>query len=125
MLAAIKPLPTPFRSRPIDPSLVVSNAVTLTQGTVASGGSRYEANLIAKYMFETGHGSIAYDTSGVAPEAGSDTLRQRHLGRRLGYRRSAPGGKAQASTSASQKLAQHDHKAPASSPSRLGSPRRT
>ena len=30
---------------PIDPTLVVSNALTLTQGTIAAGGSRYDANV--------------------------------------------------------------------------------
>ena len=39
------------------------------QGTVASGGNRYEANLVAKYEFKTGTGSTAYDTSGVDPAA--------------------------------------------------------
>ena len=54
---------------PIDPNLVVSKALTLQQGTIAAGGNRYEANLVAKYMFKTGQGSTAYDTSGVTPAA--------------------------------------------------------
>src|SRR5436853_4698010 len=65
MLAAITAFANGIPVTPIDPALVVSNAVTLKQGTVASGGSRYEANLVAKYMFQTGSGSTAYDTSGV------------------------------------------------------------
>ena len=48
---------------------MVSKALTLTQGTIAAGGSRYDADTIAIYMFETGQGSTAYDTSGVTPEA--------------------------------------------------------
>jgi hypothetical protein len=88
----------------IDPSLVVSNAVTLTQGTIAAGGNRYDANVIAKYMFETGQGSTAYDTSGVTPEAdltlyGNITW-DSSWGIIIGQ-----GGSAQASTGTSQKLA--------------------
>ena len=67
--AAITAFANGIQVTPIDPTLVVSDAVTLTQGTIAAGGSRYEANLVAKYMFETGQGSTAYDTSGVTPAA--------------------------------------------------------
>ena len=48
---------------------VVSKASTLYEGTIASGGSRYDANVIALYEFQTGSGSTAYDTSGVDPAA--------------------------------------------------------
>jgi hypothetical protein len=89
---------------PIDPSLVVSNALTLTQGTIAAGGNRYDANVIAKYMFETGQGSTAYDTSGVTPEADltlyGNVTWVGGWGIALGQ-----GGSAQASTGTSQKLA--------------------
>src|SRR5690606_36589537 len=53
----------------IDPSLVVSKALTLYDGTIASGGNRYENNLVAMYEFKTGAGSTAFDTSGVDPAA--------------------------------------------------------
>ena len=53
----------------IDPALVVSKALTLPQGQVASGASRFDANVIAKYEFQTGALNVAYDTSGVNPEA--------------------------------------------------------
>ena len=87
----------------VDPSLIVSNALALTDGTIAAGGSRYESNLVAKYMFETGQGSTAYDTSGVNPEAdlslsGNDTW-VGGWGNNIGA-----GGSAQASTSASAKF---------------------
>jgi hypothetical protein len=52
---------------PVDPALVVSRALTLPDGIVASGGSRHETDLIALYEFKTGSGNIAYDTSGVDP----------------------------------------------------------
>jgi hypothetical protein len=87
----------------VDPSLIVSNALALTDGTIAAGGSRYEANLVAKYMFETGQGSTAYDTSGVSPEAdlslSGNVTWVGGWGIALGA-----GGAAQASTSASAKF---------------------
>ena len=43
----------------LDPSLVVSKALTMTQGTVASGANRYDADTIAKYMFSEGAGSTS------------------------------------------------------------------
>lgn len=104
MLAALNAFANAIPVTPIDPSLIVSNAVTLTQGTIASGGSRYEANLVAKYMFETGQGSIAYDTSGVSPEADLTLSGNVTWAGGWGITLGA-GGKAQASTSASQKLA--------------------
>ena len=104
MLAAITAFANGIQVTPIDPSLVVSNAVTLTQGTIAAGGSRYEANLVAKYMFETGQGSTAYDTSGVTPAADLTLSGNVTWAGGWGITLGA-GGKAQASTSSSQKLA--------------------
>ncbi len=104
MLAAITAFANGIPVTPIDPSLVVSNAVTLMQGTIAAGGSRYEANLVATYMFETGQGSTAYDTSGVSPEAdlslSGNVTWVGGWGINIGS-----GGAAQASTSASAKFA--------------------
>jgi hypothetical protein len=104
MLAAITAFANGIPVTPIDSSLLVSNALTLQQGTIAAGGSRYEANLVAKYMFETGQGSTAYDTSGVTPEAdlslSGNVTWVGGWGIDIGM-----GGKAQASTSASQKFA--------------------
>jgi hypothetical protein len=53
----------------VNPTLVTSKALTLYDGTVASGGNRYENNVIALYEFKTGSGATAYDTSGVDPAA--------------------------------------------------------
>jgi hypothetical protein len=104
MLAAITAFATGIPVTPIDPNLVVSNALTLKQGTVAAGGNRYEANLVAKYMFQTGSGSTAYDTSGVTPAA--DLSLSGNVSWVGGWGISiGAGGKAQASTSTSQKLA--------------------
>src|ERR1700686_3476561 len=104
MLAAITAFANGIPVTPIDPNLVISNALTLKQGTVAAGGSRFEANLVAKYMFQTGSGSTAYDTSGVTPAADlSLSVNVSWVG---GWGISiGAGGKAQASTSTSQKLA--------------------
>ncbi|HEX4647716.1 MAG TPA: LamG domain-containing protein [Steroidobacteraceae bacterium] len=104
MLAAITAFANGIPVTPIDPSLVISNAVTLKQGTIASGGARYEANLVAKYMFQTGSGSTAYDTSGVTPAADLSLSGNVTWVGGWGINIGA-GGKAQASTSTSQKLA--------------------
>jgi Concanavalin A-like lectin/glucanases superfamily len=104
MLAQLTAFANGIPVTPIDPSLVVSNALTLTQGTIAAGGSRYDANAIAIYMFETGQGSTAYDTSGVTPEAdlqlSGNVTWVGGWGIQLGA-----GSQAQASTSASAKFA--------------------
>ena len=103
MLAAITAFANGIPVTPIDPSLVVSNAVTLTQGTVASSGSRFEGSMIAKYMFETGQGSTAYDTSGVSPEADLSLTGNVTWDSAWGVI-FGQGSQAQASTSASSKL---------------------
>jgi hypothetical protein len=51
----------------LDSNLVASNALGLFEGTLASGGGRFESNLIAKWEFEETSGNIASDTSGVTP----------------------------------------------------------
>ncbi len=86
----------------IDPALLTSRALTLYEGTIASGGNRYEANTIALWEFKSGVGSTAYDTSGVAP-AMDLTLTGAYewFG---GWGVSFNGGKAQATTAASAKL---------------------
>lgn len=51
----------------LDANLVSSHALTLYDGTLASGGGRFESNLIAKWEFKTASGNIAFDTSGIEP----------------------------------------------------------
>ena len=51
----------------LDANLVSSNALTLFDGTLATGGGRFESKLIAKWEFKTASGNIAFDTSGVEP----------------------------------------------------------
>ncbi len=89
----------------VDPALVISKALGMYDGTVASGGSRYDSNAIAKYEFRTGNGFTAYDTSGVDPAA--DLTLSGTVNWVGGWGLSfGPGSKAQASTGASKKL--HD-----------------
>jgi Concanavalin A-like lectin/glucanases superfamily len=103
MLNAITAFANGIPVTPLDPALVVSDAVTLSQGTIASGANRYEANLVAKYMFESGQGSTAYDTSGVTPAADLSLSGNYSWVGGWGISLGA-GGKAQASTSTSAKL---------------------
>ena len=89
----------------IDPSLVISKALTLYDGTVASGGSRFDSNAIAKWEFKTGSGATAFDTSGVEPAINltlsGDVTWVGGWGINV-----KTGGKAQGSTASSKKL--HD-----------------
>src|SRR3984957_3335905 len=103
MLAQIQAFAQSLTPSNIDPSLVISKALTLTQGTVASGANRFDADTIAKYEFQTGSGYTAYDTSGIDPAAdltiSGNVLWAGGWGITVGA-----GGKAQASTSASAKI---------------------
>jgi hypothetical protein len=103
MLAQIQAFAKMLTPANIDPSLVVSKALSLTQGTIASGANRYDADTIAKYEFQTGSGYTAYDTSGVDPAAdltiSGSVLWAGGWGITVGA-----GGKAQASTSGSAKV---------------------
>jgi hypothetical protein len=85
-------------------NLVVSKALTLTQGTVASGANRYDADTIAKYMFSEGTGSVAYDTSGIDPAADLTLSGGVVFDSSWGVIFSQRGGKGQATVQASSKL---------------------
>jgi hypothetical protein len=67
MLAAITAFAGMVPVTPVDPTLVVSRALTMLSGTVASGNNRYDAADIARWSFQEGSGATAYDTSGVDP----------------------------------------------------------
>jgi hypothetical protein len=69
MLAAITAYANTIPATTVPSSWVISKALMLQQGIIASGGSRYDADTIAKYEFKEGSGSLAYDTSGVSPES--------------------------------------------------------
>ncbi|MES9859745.1 MAG: LamG domain-containing protein [Candidatus Thiodiazotropha sp. LLP2] len=104
METAITNMANNISPTPVDPDLVVSRALTLPEGTVASGGSRQENDIVALYEFKTGSGNTAYDTSGVDPAANlslsGDTTWVEGWG--LEFKT----GKAQGSTSDSRKLSQ-------------------
>jgi len=104
MLAAITSYAGGISVTPVDTSQVLSKALKLKDGTVASGGNRSEANLVAKYEFKTGSGTTAYDTSGVTPAA--DLLFTGDVSWVGGWGINInTGGKAQASTASSAKIA--------------------
>src|SRR5271155_542134 len=103
MLAQIQAFAQMLTPTNIDPSLVISNALSLTQGTVASGANRYDADTIAKYEFETGTGYTAYDTSGIDPSADLTITGNVTWSGGWGINVGS-GGKAQATTASSSKL---------------------
>ncbi|HZL92062.1 MAG TPA: LamG domain-containing protein, partial [Vicinamibacterales bacterium] len=111
MQAAIEAFAAGVTPTSVDPSLVTSKATTLYEGTIASGGNRYEANTIALYEFKTGQDcgtsitgacATAFDTSGVDPAM--DLTLSGSVQWFGGWGLNFAGGKAQASTAASAKL---------------------
>jgi len=88
----------------VDPDLVTSMALKLTDGIVSSSGGRFEANAIALYEFKTGSGTQVFDTSGVNPALDLNLSgNYKWVG---GWGVQFIDGKAQGSTGASAKL--HD-----------------
>ena len=108
MLAAITAFANGITPTTVDQNLVYSKAVRLVDGTLASGGNRYEDAQIALWEFKTGSGNIAYDTSGVDPAINlnfsGDVTWYGGWGISIGNDAAAGPGKAQGSTSASRKL---------------------
>ncbi|WP_444998096.1 LamG domain-containing protein [Aliikangiella sp. IMCC44359] len=88
----------------VDPNLLISKSLFLTDGIVASGGGRHETNVIALWNFKTGSGNTAFDTSGVEPAINLQLSGQFNwVG---GWGIQIVEGKAQGSTASSKKL--HD-----------------
>ena len=104
MQAAVQQFADGITPTQVDPTLVVSKALTLYDGTVAAGGNRFETNLVALWEFKTGMGTTAFDTSGVEPAVNlnfsGDVSWLGGWGIKVGV-----GGKAQGSTASSKKLA--------------------
>ncbi len=94
----------------VSPDLLTSKAIRLVDGTLASGGNRYEDAQIALWEFQTGSGLIAYDSSGKDPAIdlnfSGDVTWFGGWGMTIGADAAQGPGKAQASTTASKKL--HD-----------------
>jgi hypothetical protein len=114
MQAAIEELAELVDPTQVDPLLRTSKALTLYEGTIASGGNRYENSMIALYEFKSG-GTCGDSITGACATA-FDTLAQGGTGIDLtlsgnvkwvgGWGLNFQGGKAQASTTSSAKLAQ-------------------
>jgi hypothetical protein len=89
---------------------VVSKALTLYDGTIASGGSRFDENVIALYQFKEKQGTkTAFDTSGVEPAADLTLSGDVDFVGGWGINIKAPttgASKAQASTTSSRKFQQ-------------------
>ncbi|MDH4106829.1 MAG: LamG domain-containing protein [Gammaproteobacteria bacterium] len=86
----------------VDPDLVISKALRLVDGTIASGGNRYENSQIALWEFKTGSGTVAFDTSGVEPAIDLNFFGE--VAWFGGWGVTIGGGKLQGSTAASKKL---------------------
>jgi len=104
MQAAIQSFANQVPVTQIDASLVLSKALSLYEGTVASGGNRYNGNVIGMWEFKTGSGTVAYDTSGVEPAI--DLALSGDVTWVGGWGINVRSGKAQGTTIASKKL--HD-----------------
>jgi len=107
MLTAISNFAGAITPTELDDTLIYSKAVRLVDGTVASGGNRYENDQIALWEFKTGSGSRAYDTSTTEPAIdlnfSGDVTWYGGWGITIGAGAAGP-GKAQGSTGTSQKL---------------------
>ena len=105
MQTAIEAMVAQIPLTQVDPALKISKALALYDGTVASGGNRFDGNAIAKWEFKTGSGATAYDTSGVEPALNLTLSGDVTWVGGWGINVKA-GGKAQGSTGSSKKL--HD-----------------
>jgi Concanavalin A-like lectin/glucanases superfamily len=104
MLAAIQAFANGVPVTPVDPTLVVSRALTLYAGTIASGNNRYDADVIARWFFKEGTGSTAFDTSGVDPAMNLTLSGNTSWDSAWGLIFGTGGAKAQSSTATSSKL---------------------
>ncbi|MDG9667973.1 LamG domain-containing protein [Hahella sp. CR1] len=104
MLEAVETFSGSIDPDQVDPDLVASKALNLTDGLAANSGGRYEQNVIALYEFKTGQGVTAYDTSGIEPTLNLTLSNDVEWVGGWGIKLS--GGKAQGSTTNSKKL--HD-----------------
>jgi hypothetical protein len=110
ILAAITAFAGGILPTVVDPDLLTSRAIRLVNGTLASGGNRFEDAQIALWEFQTGNGLVAYDSSGVDPAIdlnfSGDVTWFGGWGISIGADAAQGPGKAQGSTTASRKL--HD-----------------
>ncbi|UHQ53766.1 MULTISPECIES: LamG domain-containing protein [unclassified Microbulbifer] len=102
MTAAIQAFADSIPLSAVDPDWVISKALRMTDGIVASSGGRIENNAIALYEFKTGSGTTAYDTSGVDPAI--DLTLSGDVEWLGSWGLQMKGGKAQGATATSRKL---------------------
>lgn len=67
IISAIQSMADGIDVTELNAALINSKALTLFDGTLATGGGRFETDVIAKWEFKTGTGTTAFDTSGVEP----------------------------------------------------------
>jgi hypothetical protein len=103
MEAAIRLFAAGIDPTVVDSNLVISKAMRLTDGVIASGGNRYEDAQIAFWEFKRGSGLIAYDTSGIDPAI--DLNLSQEVTWYGGWGITTNGGRAQGLTNTSTKLA--------------------
>jgi hypothetical protein len=104
MLAAIQAFADGIAPTQVDPSLVISKALSMYDGVVASGQNRFDTGIIAKYAFKEGTGAVANDTSGVDPAANLSIEGDVNWVGGWGLAFGPNGGKAQATVGSSSKL---------------------
>ena len=102
LISAIQTMADGIDISELEEGIINSKALTLFDGTLATGGGRFENDVIAKWEFKTGSGTTAFDTSGVEP-AINLTLNgdASWIG---GWGIQLINGKAQGSTTSSKKL---------------------
>ena len=102
MLQVITAFADGISATEIDDTLVISKALTLPEGIVASGGNRHETDQFAVWEFKTGTGLTAFDTSGVGDSVNLTMIGSVNwIG---GYGLEFTGGRAQADTVSSDKI---------------------
>ncbi|MCP4433856.1 MAG: LamG domain-containing protein [Gammaproteobacteria bacterium] len=104
MQSAIETFANAIALTAVDPDLVTSKALNLTDGIVASGGNRHESNLVAIWEFKAGSGATAFDTSGIEPAINLSLSGSYGWLSEFGI--DLTGGKAQGDTNTSKKI--HD-----------------
>lgn len=102
MLTEIEQFAGAIVTTSIDTTLIISKALTLADGIIATGGNRHESNLIALWEFKTGSGNEAFDTSGIDTPTNLSLSGGYTWLNNFGVNFS--GGKAQADTEKSEKL---------------------
>jgi hypothetical protein len=104
MLARLQAFADAIAPTQVDPSLTLSRALSMYDGTIASGGNRYDTGMIAKYQFKEGTGTTAFDTSGVEPALNLSLSGDTNWVGGWGIQFGPAGGKAQASVATSRKI---------------------